>query len=308
MITIQNYDSKIDITPYINSDFITKIEERMDSLLKEITSIPIYLVNEETMDKIYPPQKLKSIDQECVIYKLEKISLPSSFKEIEKILEECERLIPHTKYVIAVGVYIRNIPYFIKINRNDPVIFICPERCENWAKRLNIDPLVIFQKVIYHEYGHAYMDVDTTYNYYDTRFGKLIEESLANLIALLHYKRNEVLEIIKIIYNQPMEYKSSILLYFFGNIYVIGYRYYFHYLHNLYNENLYNKNKNKINKKLLLKRLFLIEGWKEFKKTNNNRLERFFIILYDKIFKLKYTKEILNKSYIDIFELYFRRL
>lgn len=95
-----------------------------------------------------------------------------------------------------------------------PAIFICPERVLNWAFQLGIDPNLVFDKVLYHELGHAYMD--TTYypsgSVYDTPWGRVIEESLANCIAFSQFNKMEARYVQRLISTQPAEYQGYLTI------------------------------------------------------------------------------------------------
>lgn len=91
-----------------------------------------------------------------------------------------------------------------------PVIFICPERVLNSANSLQIDPQLLFDKVLYHELGHAYMDRGSSpsEHVYNTAWGRVIEESLANWIAFSQFNKTEARYVQRFIANQPAEYQG----------------------------------------------------------------------------------------------------
>lgn len=203
---------------------------------------PVYLVNKKLMDFIFPPEKLKFIDEKCVQRLLKNRSEDLedynglkrfNIKEKQHIrfLKECERHIELEKEIVAVGVFKPNISNIeimeveqisgFKI-QNRPSIFICPERVENWAKRVyskvpyktKIHFLfkLIYTKVLIHELAHAYMHNENYSDKYNSKpFGKIIEESLANAIAVNRLKRYEERSILNtIISSQPLEYRGYV--------------------------------------------------------------------------------------------------
>lgn len=95
-----------------------------------------------------------------------------------------------------------------------PVIFICPERVISWGNRLGIDPNLVFDKVLYHELGHAYMDKEyaPSDSVYQTPWGRVIEESLANWIAFSQFNKLEARYVQKLISTQPAEYQGYLVV------------------------------------------------------------------------------------------------
>ncbi|GIV05056.1 MAG: hypothetical protein KatS3mg016_0631 [Fimbriimonadales bacterium] len=95
-----------------------------------------------------------------------------------------------------------------------PLIFICPERVINWASRVGLDPNLVFDKVLYHELGHAYMDTEDapSESVYDTAWGRVIEESLANFIAFSQFSDIEARYVQRLITTQPAEYQGYLLV------------------------------------------------------------------------------------------------
>ncbi|MBX5439592.1 MAG: hypothetical protein IRZ29_08640, partial [Thermoflavifilum sp.] len=140
----------------------------------------------------------------------------------DKLLEEIEKCVeddPDEKYGISycLGVYISydnlGIAQGLHLNiRRYRFILLCPERIEKSANEVDIDPTLLFMKVLYHELGHAFMD-DKNLNYYDEAWCMTIEEGLANTIALERFpKWKERKQIIRFIQQQPLEYRSSLAM------------------------------------------------------------------------------------------------
>lgn|GEM_PF-3152657 len=209
---------------------------------------PVYFVDEELMDIIYPPYKGELLVDSCLKNyltslknKLNKIESDIRYPEkLFKIIldesdefwnraKECKKPRKIDKYLIALGVYSKNIndnnknKIIDNINGNftisTPCIFICPERIKRWSKKLsnrndmnaNINRIYknIFAKVFIHELAHAYMNTDK--KRYITSWGKIIEESLANAIAYQTISHNFEKGIVNIaISEQPIEYRGYI--------------------------------------------------------------------------------------------------
>jgi hypothetical protein len=200
---VQNINSNINV----KNTVWNKMVQRLSFLAKIPSKIPFYLVNEDTMDKICPPKK--TFNEEClkeIIKNIdEKIKKYESIQELEnlwKMVEECQKNIYKN-----VGCYSKNGAQFLKIN--EPSIFICPERIYNNTSK----PEVIIQKVGIHEIVHAYID-----RKFKEVFESVIEESLANAIAFIHFKENEKNEIMKFINEQPVEYKGCYFWLMYDNL------------------------------------------------------------------------------------------
>ena len=82
------------------------------------------------------------------------------------------------------------------------VIFICPERIYRHEK-----PELLFQKVVIHELAHAFVGGER-YEDYERGYGRVIEESLANAVALSHFRRKETPALKAFIATQPPEYRG----------------------------------------------------------------------------------------------------
>jgi len=201
---------------------------RMDAPMgAKAVSIPVFLVNEAQMDKIYPPERCRALDPERVR------ALMREWEEMggwEDLFEQLEKNTEETwwryKEVVAVGVYIsghRSYDATVVVglgnkeycsvdaesaflNLKTPAIFLCPERIVDWAYSEGIPIELVLDKVYYHELGHAIMDRGNTP--YDTVWGRTIEESLANWIAYSKFKGSEARLIQRLISTQPAEYQG----------------------------------------------------------------------------------------------------
>jgi hypothetical protein len=85
-----------------------------------------------------------------------------------------------------------------------PSIFLCYERIDEWAVEAKVRLELAMAKVLYHELGHAMMD--TGPGFYHTDWGKIIEESLANWLAVGCFKGSERVAAQRMIRHQPAEY------------------------------------------------------------------------------------------------------
>ena len=232
MLNITNLDSNVTV----DLDFrdLDRIISNL-GILSTKANTPIYLVNPETMDTLYPPEKTMLLDEECVKKQLEDLlenyflyeddffdkfdnfSFKSHKKrnknqdEKEKDdISECQRkMTPDLN--VAVGLYKRDY-------KDSPAVFITPERCKTWGKDLKVPFMMIFEMVLYHELAHAYLDNRIKRRnivYYDTWWGKFLEESFANAMALRRFNGfygREKASAVKIVNSQPMEYRGALVL------------------------------------------------------------------------------------------------
>ncbi len=198
---------------------------------KKAIEIPVYLVNPQQMDLIYPKERRRCLNPERLKQWAKRWSEKiEELKEIEE--EQLDRLadmsdINEVGYTdcgssIAIGLYLNNylseslvekllnnseIESNEKLNFDKPSIFICPERVIDWAKRNNLRVNLVLDKVYYHELAHAMMDNNRfTYN---EPWVRIIEESLANWIAFKCFSgTGEAIFIQKLIQQQPLEYQG----------------------------------------------------------------------------------------------------
>jgi len=209
MLSITNLNSTKTIN--YNEDKIIAISGILSEKMKKV---PVYLVDEDTMDKLYPDEKRKLFNEECLKEFIKEDRIDK--ENLENVFEKCSKKIISKS--VGVGLYLRNIEKWLydKFNNlKEPAIFICPERCIDWGNRLNIPADFVFTKVLLHEYAHAHLDVGGNSNYYDTPWGKVIEESLANYIAYTRFESTEdKANVTKLILDQPLEYRCSLALAF----------------------------------------------------------------------------------------------
>jgi hypothetical protein len=219
---------------------------RMDAEMgKKAVSLPVFLVNPNQMDMLYPREYRRALDPEQIRKLLQEEALREArnrYREREPEEEEpdfFDRLqrseedqIGWSKYseVILVGLYLhlercdQNFRSGVLrqgdsnaqtaeaenafLNHQAPAIFLCCERIVDWASRLGISHHLVMDKVYYHELGHAIMDTlpDGAPNPYLESWGRTVEESLANAIAYRCFKGKEALWVQRLIQDQPAEY------------------------------------------------------------------------------------------------------
>lgn len=205
--------------------------KRTDFLLDCFWRTPFYLVDPGTMDVLYPPEKRRLFDEDCVAKVLTKERESAEqnkdrnpFEEAERLLgefSECRREIEGR--MIAVGVYKaalspREVAFLKKSSRrelpNVPSIFVCSERVAEWADKVGTPgrqkgPLrhLLFEAIALHELAHAFMDgVGRPARRSDAT--RIIEESLANAIAFAHFAAGEKPWVSRCFAEQPMEYRA----------------------------------------------------------------------------------------------------
>jgi len=175
---IENIDSKV----VVRRELFEKTFQRLTYLGSVVPKLSFYLVNEKTMDEICPPRKGYDDEGECLDSlknlpeKVNKVNSENIDKVLGEIWEGLQRC--KTKVYSSLACYCNNS------------IYICPERIKS-------DKLFPF--VLIHELVHAYLDSKNKVH------GEVIEESIANAVALLHYRNSEVFELIN---GQTAEYKG----------------------------------------------------------------------------------------------------
>lgn len=204
-------------------------------IAKTAAKIPVYLVNEQQMDYLYPPELRKALDPECLIRIFdESPDIEENPDKLDMLEDICNSW---DKYcvVVAVGLYLKLRGYGQSerqkvidlgdngicdpvardsfLSEHNPSVFLCPERVINWAGRAGIPSDLVLAKVYYHELGHAFMDtLKKGPNPYSKLWGRVIEESLANLIAVKQFKGKEAILIHRLIKDQPAEYRGYAVL------------------------------------------------------------------------------------------------
>lgn len=223
MIEIRNLDSPVNIA-FTHSE-VNEIIAELGRFSFITPKVPVYTVSKYTIDKLYPPQKKITIAEECLkelrtferklmeIFTEEETDI--FIREVDRFMERC--FVKRRNGFSVVGLYLSEIPKEIAREldiEQKPSVFICCERCKEWGERKGIPAKIVFKKVLFHEFAHADMDVGKNTNYYNTWWGKVIEESLANAIALTRFKdKEEVGLAISLILDQPVEYKGGLVVY-----------------------------------------------------------------------------------------------
>jgi hypothetical protein len=219
---------------------------RMDAEMgKKAVSLPVFLVNPDQMDMLYPPEYRRALDPERVRPLLEEEAQrearnryrerepgeeePDFFDRLQRSEADARGWTKYSK-VVTVGLYFRLQQYNQQfrdsvlgkgdpslrtaeaanafLNHQAPAIFLCCERIVDWASRLGISHHLVMDKVYYHELGHAIMDTlpDGAPNPYLESWGRIVEESLANAVAFRCFRGREALWVQRLIQDQPAEY------------------------------------------------------------------------------------------------------
>jgi hypothetical protein len=221
---------------------------RMDAEMgKKAVSLPVFLVNPNQMDMLYPREYRRALDPERIRPLLqEEVEREARNRYREREPEEEEpdffdRLqrseedqIGWSKYskVILVGLYLhlercdQNFRSGVLrqgdsnaqtaeaenafLNHQAPAIFLCCERIVDWASRVGVSHHLVMDKVYYHELGHGVMDTlpDGAPNPYFETWGRIVEESLANAIAYRCFSGTEARWVQRLIQDQPAEYRG----------------------------------------------------------------------------------------------------
>ena len=199
---------------------------RAGELSPLLFKIPVYWVDPDLMDRIYPPKRRRFLHPGCAKEMLELFE-KSEDMEIEALFERLERCRDWSGGFVAVGLYMRypdeRTREIIEEETGKeipecPSIFISPERVMDWAKEASSEIPFFEQdwgfrfflaKVLVHELAHAYMDGGKNQ---DTFWERVIEESLANAFAYCNVAAPasdaERLAFEKVTSKQPIEYQG----------------------------------------------------------------------------------------------------
>ena len=202
--------------------------ERMDPEMgRKAVRVPVYLVNPAQMDLLYPPERLRFLDPEGVSNwareQRRRGREEERQEEEESPLSGLEEMgeVGYRRYreVVAVGLYLGEPPADALWQRllslgsapspakpEGPAIFLCPERILDWGERAGVNPQLVLDKVYYHELAHALMDTGPTP--YDELWGRTVEESLANWVAVGRFRGTEARLVQRLIQDQPAEYQG----------------------------------------------------------------------------------------------------
>lgn len=134
--------------------------------------------------------------------------------------------------LVAVGLYLpvinsakecfSDIPEELQNKNGKGAIFVCPERVDEWSKKIGITFInsgikqdifgTLFQKVAIHELAHAFMDrgQNKWNEYLNNPCYRIVEESLANAVLYTHFNPVESVTVSKAISEQPLEYRGYV--------------------------------------------------------------------------------------------------
>jgi hypothetical protein len=218
-------------------------EELWERLTAPLTALaarlPVYLVSEAQMDHLFPPERRRFFREEKLRERLQEVRA----QEREREDGEDDPFAPfqgldvddadpdtwgRVSVVVAAGLYVRRLDPGSKgavpglaawgpapgalaafAGEEGPAIFLCPERILAWAQDVRVPEDLALDKVYCHELGHAYMDTaDFHPDPYGRPWGRVVEESLANLVAFQCFQGAEALWVARMIRKQPPEYRG----------------------------------------------------------------------------------------------------
>lgn len=196
-----------------------KLWRRMsDALAQKAVSTPVYLVNRSQMDYLYPPRRLFFLAP-AQVRAWVRVKRERSDEDLPPLTGLDAIPLDAYREVVAVGLYVSNVDPSLQkplqaraevepegTLKSGPGIFLCPERILNWGDRHGIDPLLVLDKVYYHELAHAFMDTGPTP--YEELWGRIIEESLANWLSYQRFVGKEARWVQRLIQDQPAEYQG----------------------------------------------------------------------------------------------------
>ena len=193
---------------------------------RKAVTIPVYIVNPDQIDYLYPPHRKRFLNPKQVarwaelkraqmregqrgepLLGLDPFSdemyiqtvVVGLYRKREFEPKEWEEVLARADSGVALDAGVQAIPEV-------PVILLCAERILGRAARESVDPQLVLDKVYYHELGHALMD--TGHTPYEELWARIIEESLANWIATRRFWGVERLQVKKLIAGQPAEYQG----------------------------------------------------------------------------------------------------
>ncbi|SDF05048.1 hypothetical protein SAMN04488243_12218 [Thermus arciformis] len=220
-----------------------ELYRRMDAPMMNLAiRIPVYLVNEAQMDLLYPPERRRFFPEEPLRRRLRELRErePRDDEDPFAPLEDLDRWGEdlwnwnRVKDVVAVGLYLSGSAMGARgkafreevlrlgeekartegaeeafLDHEGPAIFLCPERVVGWAAKRGVRVALVQDKVYYHELGHALMDTADPYpDPYRESWGRVVEESLANLVAWRRFQGKEAAWVARLIREQPPEYRG----------------------------------------------------------------------------------------------------
>jgi len=210
---------------------------------KKAVSLPVFLVNSDQMDTLYPREYRRALDPERIRQLLqeepprearerrreEQAEEPDFFDRLQRNEEDWLGWSKYSK-IVTVGLYCsfgQHDTFFRQqilrqdeagictseaesafLNHQGSAIFLCCERVLNWANRAGVSHHLVVDMVYYHELGHAMLDTlpSGAPNPYHEIWGRIVEESLTNAIAYHCFDGKEARWIQRLIHDQPAEY------------------------------------------------------------------------------------------------------
>lgn len=217
--TLYSIDNQKEVHPNLP----TRAYKRLTFLQSYMRSVPIFLVGEDTIDALYHTDRT-GINPHCLKDKL--LNDTKIFHQSDilwRFIAESDccsyKLSPLGLYVYKLSEaeqqdLINKVSPKEEKKREEmapflkgPAIFLCPDRI--FKDSSNGDEELIFEAVLIHELVHAYKpDFFWSRDFYQQEWGRLIEESLANAISLLHFRPEEQKPLEDFMKRQPLEYAA----------------------------------------------------------------------------------------------------
>lgn len=238
MNTFININSKIAQDIKILEQWSFYAFSRINFLTHTWERTPVYLVDPDVMDKVYPPERRVFIDEDCLEELLglrprrrgrkgtgsrpceesrnAREKGPRKDRKItHKDLEECRR---ESATFTAMGVYLSTWRSNVPVPGIEyPCIFICPERIKDTVDNIlrqnpkGLTPErgmnILFANVLFHELAHGFMDKNPNKPYGEI-WSRTIEESLATHLAWARFTTGEKWIVNRMIQGQPLEYRG----------------------------------------------------------------------------------------------------
>ncbi len=218
-----------------------KLFARMNlQMSRKAAQTPVFLVNPDQMDVLSPPSRRRGLDPERVREWAESLNNADErgwdMDEDENEESEYDPLdeldeVEWDKNIVAAGLYLPQPPNPVEImavlhkgtpaneaaadalkSVSGPSIYLCCERIAKWANKDSVRPELAMAKVLYHELGHAIMNTWSGFftgggeGTYEKKWCRIIEESLANWLAVSCFKGSERVAAQRLIRRQPAEY------------------------------------------------------------------------------------------------------
>lgn len=196
-----------------------KLFARMSlQMSRKAAQTPVFLVNPDQMDVLSPPSRRRGLDPERVREwaKRQNEDNDDPLRGLEDLYTDWPVIF------VAAGLYLSERPTPDEISSvlaqgnptanaaealnslKGPSIYLCCERIAKWASKADVEFKLAMAKVLYHELGHAIMD--TGPHAYAGNWTRIIEESLANWLAVGCFKGSERVAAQRLIRRQPAEY------------------------------------------------------------------------------------------------------